>query len=376
MDWTPRAYDLADRVTRPDSPWRAPIAATPRHAFVPRWWRYTADGWALQDGPADEEAWAAAAYSDRTLVTQVGSLHADHATPADRPTGRPTSSSTLPGLVVQMLEYAAITDGDTVLDVGTGSGYGTAVLCSRLGSGRVTSIDIDTYLTKAAGERLTEAGHQPYLVTGDATGPLPGVVDRIVAMVSVRPVPASWLEALPTGGRLATTLTNTSMILTATKTDDGGAVGRIERDWAMFMTTRTGADYPARDQAALERARTADGEVVTPARYPVLDLLETWEVRSMLEMMAPDIEHHHEVDGDTRTAIMLHADGSWARAVQVAGGQPIVHQGGPRRLWDLLDEVRAYWLQHGQLPLHGALARVSPDGTIRLRRGQWSASIT
>jgi protein-L-isoaspartate O-methyltransferase len=376
MEWTPHASALADRVARPGSPWRGPIAGTPRHPFVPRWWKATGSGaWTLQDGPPDAEAWMAAAYSNRSLVTQVGTLHADHAAPEDRPVGKPTSSSTLPHLVVQMLEHAAIEDTSTVLDVGTGSGYGTALLCARLGADRVTSIDVDAYLVKAAGERLAEIGHEPFMVTGDATGPLPGKVDRIVAMVSVRPVPASWLQALPAGGRLATTITNTCIILTATKTQDGSAVGRVERDWAMFMRTRAGADYPPRDQAMLVRARIEDGEDVGLGRFPVLDVIESWEVRSMLELAAPDIEHFYEKDGDTRTAIMAHSDGSWARVEQTGHALPVVHQSGPRRLWDLLDEVRDYWLQHGQLPLHGALARVAPDGTIHLRRGQWSAVI-
>ncbi|MEU4703327.1 methyltransferase domain-containing protein [Nonomuraea dietziae] len=375
MDWTSRASALAARVTRPGSPWRAPIAAAPRHPFVPRWWKADDGAWALQDGPGDVEAWLAAAYSDRSLVTQVGPLHADHAAPGDRPAGKPTSSSTLPSLVVQMLEHAAIEDHSTVLDVGTGSGYGTALLCERLGAHRVISVDVDAYLVKAAGERLAELGHQPRMVAADATASLPGPVDRIVAMVSVRPVPPSWLEALQVGGRLATTITNTSMILTATKGEDGSAVGRIERDWAMFMPTRAGADYPPRHQELVDRARTEDGDDVGLGRFPVLDVIEAWEVRSMLELAAPDIEHYFEQDGDRRTSVMVHADGSWARAVQDGRSFPMIHQGGPRRLWDLLDEVRDYWLQHGQLPLHGALARVDPDGTIRLRRGRWSAAI-
>lgn len=376
MDWIPRASALAEHATRPGSPWRLPIAGTPRHTFVPRWWKAAGNGaWTLQDGPGDAEAWMAAAYSDRSLVTQVGTSHADHARPQDHPIGKPTSSSTLPTLVVQMLEHGAIENTSTVLDVGTGSGYGTALLCARLGAAQVTSIDVDAYLVKTAEERLAELGHRPSMVTGDATGSLPGPVDRIVAMVSVRPVPTSWLAALPTGGRLATTITNTSIILTATKTEDGGAIGRVERDWAMFMPTRAGADYPPRDRALLGRARTEDGEDVGPGRFPVLDVIESWEVRSMLELTAPDIEHHHETDGDTRTALMLHSDGSWARAEQAGRALPVVHQGGPRRLWDLLDEVRDHWLRHGRLPLYGALARVTPDGTIHLRRGTWNAVI-
>jgi hypothetical protein len=92
VDWQSQARRLADEVTDPVSRWYAPLSFTPRHVFVPRWW----ENRTLHDGPADEQAWMAAAYSDRTLVTQLGPLHADHATPGDRPAGAPTSSSTWP----------------------------------------------------------------------------------------------------------------------------------------------------------------------------------------------------------------------------------------------------------------------------------------
>jgi hypothetical protein len=62
--------------------------------------------------------------------------------------------------------------------------------------------------------------------------------------VAVRPIPVSWLTALRPGGRLVTTITGTALILTADKTDDGGAIGRIEWNRAGFMSTRTGPDYP------------------------------------------------------------------------------------------------------------------------------------
>ncbi len=41
------------------------------------------------------------------------------------------------------LRHACITDGVDVLDVGPGSGYGCAVLATRLGDGHVTSVDVD-----------------------------------------------------------------------------------------------------------------------------------------------------------------------------------------------------------------------------------------
>lgn len=131
--WERHAAWLAGQVTEPGSRWRPLVAAAPRHQFVPRWWA-GGDGWQLRDGPAMPiEDWLCGVYRDTSLVTQVGTLHADHATLEDRPEGRPTSSSSMPGLVVAMYRHAMISDGMDVLDVGTGSRYGTALLAARLG---------------------------------------------------------------------------------------------------------------------------------------------------------------------------------------------------------------------------------------------------
>lgn len=375
MDWYPCAQALADRITHPGSRWRDAVANTPRHLLVPAWWAWRGDRWEIRHGPDDEAAWLDAAYRDRTLVTKVGRSHADHARTGDEPVGRPTSSSTHPGLVLQMYRHARIGDRDTVIDVGTGSGYGTALLCRLLGEDRVISVDVDDYVTTAAARRLADIGHRPRVVPIDATGDLPWTADRIVAMVAVRPIPPSWLRALNPGGRLVTTVSNTSLIVSAVKTADGGAVGQVERDWAMFMKTRTGTDYPPGLADLMETARTADGEVST-GRFPVIDIEENaWELRSMLEVMAPGIEHGYHETGETRIALMVHADGSWARAEQTGREHPVVHQGGPRRLWDVLDAARDHWLWNGMLPLYGAHVRITPDGAIHLRRGRWQATI-
>jgi protein-L-isoaspartate O-methyltransferase len=325
MDWEPRARALARAVTDQHSRWHLPLASVPRHLFVPRWW----EGRRLVDGPADEERWAEAAYSDKTLVTAIGGVHADHAGPEDSPAGLPTSSSTLPGLVVRMYRHARLYDGAEVLDVGTGSGYGCALLASRFGDAAVTSIDVDPYLTKAAAERLAAIGLAPRLVTGDASEQLPGRFDRIVSMTSVPVVPGSWMEALRLGGRLVTALAGTMIIITAVKGDDGWATGQVEWDRAGFMAARSGPDYPPGDGGLLAEAEHGDGDQTGQGRYPVLDVRESWELRSVLEVTAPGISHRYrEGEDGTRTALMTHSDGSWARAVATGDEAPVVHQGG------------------------------------------------
>lgn len=376
MDWNSRAARLADHAAGPVSRWHGPLASAPRHLLVPRWWQWQDGRWTLCGQDIDPDRWTRAAYEDRTLVTSVGGQHADHARPEDDPGKHwPTSSSTLPSLVVRMYRHARITETCDVLDVGTGSGYGTALLCRRLSERQVTSVDVDPYLIEAATGRLDAIGLHPALAAVDATGPLPGEpgeFDRIVSMVSVSPLPVSWLTALRTGGRLVTVLARTSMIVTAWKTEDGGAVGTTARDWAGFMLTRQGGSYPP---DLVDRFDT-EGEKVTTGRFPVLNVNEAWEVRSMLEMLAPHTEcSYRESQDGQRTAYLMHPDGSWARATAHRFEPPEVHQGGPRRLWSVLESIRMRLNTSGGLPVYGVPLTITPDGAIHLKRGQWAATI-
>ncbi|QMU80553.1 protein-L-isoaspartate(D-aspartate) O-methyltransferase [Streptacidiphilus sp. PB12-B1b] len=375
MDWEPRAAALADEVVHPSSPWHGAVAATPRHLLVPRWWRYLADegGMALRVGADDPARWLNAAYSNRTLVTRVGSAHADAAGPDDHPEGLPTSSSTLPALVLSMFEHALITDTTEVLCV-TGSGYGTALLARRLGDQQVTSVDVDPYLVRAASGRLDALGLHPTLAVCDLTGPLPGRYDRIVSTVGLPGVPASWLAALRDGGRLVTNLAGTGLVVTADKAPDGSARGRVTWERAGFMATRSGDDYPP--SPGTRRAWTDEGEEVGPGRYPVVHVAETWELLSAFALTTPGVQHGYRQDADgVRTAVMVHADGSWARATGRHGEPPTVHQAGPRRLWDVLDGIRHDWLSEGALPGYGAAVTITPDGRTVLSRGGWRVSV-
>ncbi|MGW0819953.1 methyltransferase domain-containing protein [Streptomyces sp. NPDC002845] len=377
MEWEKHAARLADEVTDPVSRWRDPVASTPRHDLVPRWWERAEGGWVLRDGRSDPEGWLVAAYSDTSLVTRVGGLHADHARDDDRPCGLPTSSSTLPSLVVRFLRHARLAEGLDLLDLGTGAGGLAAYAARRLGSRHVTSLDVDRYLTDAASGRLAHMGLHPQFVAMDATRSIPGLYDRIVATVALEPgqglVPV--LGALRPGGRLVTTLANTSLILTAWKTEDGGAVGQIERDWAGFMKTRHGTDYVPGLGDLLAHAREAEGTEVAVGWYPVLDVASAWELRSMLEITTPGVELDYEEHGRRRTAYMVHADGSWARASAERLDPPEVHQGGPRRLWSQLERIRNRLNAEGGLPLYGSRVEVTPDGVCHLSRGKWTATL-
>jgi len=379
VTWQQHAGELAASIIYPQSRWWKAVTTIPRHLLMPRWfdWDNETESWELRDGPSDESAWMAAAYSGQTRVTRVGPVHADEAGPGQRYRGWPTSSSTAPGLVVAMYRHAQIYDGADILDIGTGTGYGAALLTRRLGAEHVTSIDVDPYLTHIAGARLSTIGARPEILTADATGELPGSYDRIVPMMSAPKVPESWLTALRPGGRLVFSLARTSVLITANKNPDGSAAGQVEWYPAAFMAARHGPDYPSGLDDMLAAIREAEGEHISHGRYPVLDVTWGWELDAILEATAPGIRHHYEHDDKNgmETAWMIHEDGSWARAAGNENEPPIVHQSGPRRLWDILEDIRHRWVTDGALPLRGANVKIDPDGTCHLTRGNWSATI-
>jgi len=127
---------------------------------------------------------------------------------------------------------------------------------------------------------------------------------------------------------------------------------------------------------ACPAARDGDGEHISTGRYPVVNIGRAWELYSMLGVTVPGIQDHYEETGDgQRTAWLLHLDGSWARATSNADNPPVVHQAGPRRLWDTVDGIRRAWLRDGTLPVYGASVTITSYGGVRLVKGRWEATI-
>src|SRR5258708_2641831 len=117
-------------------PWISAFTEIPRATFVSWFFRQTPDrtGSVAMTGPDDD--WLDDVYTDIPLVTQLDNNPAklSEAMSTGKPvTGVPTSSSTAPGLMALMLEALDIQDDARVLEIGTGTGYNSALLCHRLG---------------------------------------------------------------------------------------------------------------------------------------------------------------------------------------------------------------------------------------------------
>ncbi len=108
-----------------------------------------------------------------------------------------------PRIEARMLQELALAPGDRILEVGTGSGYMTALLAS-LGS-HVCSVDIVPEFTQTAGAKLAAHGvTNTTLETGDAARGWDrhAPYDAIVVTGSMPVLPDAFSKSLRPGGRL------------------------------------------------------------------------------------------------------------------------------------------------------------------------------
>lgn len=311
--------DLTDPV------WIRAFRAVPRHCFVPR---FHPDPRTIVDGgdPDQADAWLRAVYSDTTLVTQ-------------RYPDGVTSSGTMPGLIGLMLQALDVDPAHTVLQAGTGTGYTAGLLCERLGSDRVVSIDVDPDLTTAAQERLRGCGYTPAVIAADAASgwSARAPYDRIMATFAVRTIPEAWLAQTRDGGVILTPIRSALARLTLRA---GIAEGRFLPGGAYFMrhrpTSHSTAD-PARG------CRVADGPV-WPRREPQLSSSIVWDnqLKFVIDVTMPDLTVGHG-PGGLHDVVLTTPDGSRAR--HTTDGE--LHQTGPRPLWDEVEAAHHRWQDWG-----------------------------
>ncbi len=346
---TTMVRDLAGTGAPPVAPaWRAVADKVPRHAFVPGFYlpavEHDSAGltvWEPVTADIDYGRWLAAAYSDTTLVTQLDGEEADWRQPAVRHGGAPTSSSTLPSLVLRMWSDADVTEGHTVLEIGTGSGYSAALACERLGSSHVTSVEVDSERLARAAEALYGCGYTPALARADGLyGYWPEAwFDRIVAACSFRTVPSALLQQTRPGGKILLPLSGWlygSARALLTVAADGTAEGPLLPGTISFMSARTHTPpaygNPADWAAGLpERPRPARH---APERLSAATS-EAFHLRFLAQCAVPDAQMvtvdgvPHLIDVVSGSAATLTSDGdAWN-----------VREAGPVKLWERIEQV-------------------------------------
>ncbi|MEC5385575.1 protein-L-isoaspartate O-methyltransferase [Uliginosibacterium sp. H3] len=108
-----------------------------------------------------------------------------------------------PKVEAKALQAIGVKSGDSILEIGTGSGYMAALLAVR--GEWVRSVEIEPQLVRFAVDNLARNEIDNVIVEeGDGLAGLPARAPYDVIMVSgaVREISQAWLDQLKTGGRL------------------------------------------------------------------------------------------------------------------------------------------------------------------------------
>lgn len=240
---------LADALTEDgtlaDPAWRSAVETVPRELFAPGYFEQVPDSAPTRYRPVreGETGWLEGIYTDRTLITQLDGRTRPDDVATGTVVGSPSSSSTLPSLVLSMWHRLDAQAGQRVLEVGTGTGYSTALGADRLGNAGLTSIEYDPVVGAAAAAAVRSAGYAPRLIIGDGLrgDPEGGAYDRLIATCSVRYLPMAWLHQVRPGGRILVTLSGWSYasgLALLTVTGPGTATGRFRRRAVRWLPSR------------------------------------------------------------------------------------------------------------------------------------------
>ena len=169
-------------------------------------------------GPAYSRAREALVASLRSDVTDDRVLDAFERVPRERFIGldlahrayedRPLpighgQTTSQPRMIALMLQELRLQGSERVLELGTGSGYETALLC-ELGA-EVVSVELIPPLAEAAARVLQDLGYDNFIVhvAGDELGwPQSAPYQSIVVAAGSPRVPPSLVDQLATGGRM------------------------------------------------------------------------------------------------------------------------------------------------------------------------------
>lgn len=330
-----------------DPAWRQAFRDTPRHAFVPA---FFADAGTLVSGvnASQRDEWLGAVYGDTSLVIQRAP-----AMGYDRPIA--TSSSTKPSLMARMLELLDIATARTrVLEIGTATGYNAALLCHRIGSHNLCTVELHPDIARMAKEHLGELGLYPDVLVGDgAQGHLAHApYDRIIATCAVDKVPVAWIEQLRPGGRMVADLRSemSSSLVVLIRSAADRVEGRLLERPGHFMWLRPNASSPLLHPSAppLIVDHNVESASVTQATFDST-LLGEPGLRLMVGILEPTAvcPSTAAADSEESTHFLYSADGSWCELTTTPCSTRVV-QGGPRRLWDSIELAAHEWRRLGR----------------------------
>ncbi len=307
------------------------------------------------DRAAEPARWRAAVEQDAPIVTQLD----DGATVWPSTSMNATGSASEPSLVRGMLHRLDAQPGHRVLEIGTGTGYNTALLCALVGEENVTSVEVDETLAASARANLHAAGYRPTVITGDgaagyrARAPF----DRIIATCAVTAghIPYAWVAQAAEHGTILSpwgTAFYNGVQVHLTADGRGRAQGRVV-DSASFMqirAQRTPFGHASRLSDLIDTASVADETTTVPpsaVRSGQGAFAASIHLADVQQSMAYDFD-----DEGTDELLLYHVPSDSVATVHIAAavatGTYPVHQLGPRRLWTEAETAHAWWLERQQ----------------------------
>ena len=130
-----------------------------------------------------------------------------------------------PGVVSRMTEWLDVHDGQKILEIGTGSGWQTAILSYLVGTGTVYSIDIHSSLVKFARENLEKLGiDNVHVILGDGSVGYAkeSPYDRIIITAACSEIPLPLFDQLSEGGLIIAPVGDSSQSLILLKKTSKG----------------------------------------------------------------------------------------------------------------------------------------------------------
>jgi protein-L-isoaspartate(D-aspartate) O-methyltransferase len=337
------------------------LRGVPRHSFIPAHAQAllgAAEVEQIIDRDADSEAWWNAVYSDSVIVTQVS----DGAAEIELGASEPTSSSSSPSTVADLLGWLDPRPGQRVLEVGTGTGWTAALLVHLVGErGAVTSVEVDKAVADQAAQNLAAAGAHPHLITGDGAAGCPdrAPFDRVHVTCGIRTVPYAWVEQTRPGGVIVLPYCpglGNGHGLRLTVTPDGLAHGRFPGFAAyMMMRSQRPADATPDDGSGQDLTTRIDPRTIAYAPSGAL--------LAMAALTGLQITFQ-EQDDRLFLWVLDQADPRRWTLTTYAPGQVEyeVYQLGDRPLWDEVTDAYFRWVSRGEPSRDRFGATLTPDG--------------